>query len=46
MAVMNIDENDVDRRYFPERHIPVVKPLGLPIPVLKEGIVLLIGWFG
>ncbi|CAJ1416807.1 unnamed protein product [Effrenium voratum] len=27
VAVMNIDENDVDRRYFPERHIPVVKLL-------------------
>ena len=23
IGVMNIDENDVDRRYFPERHIPV-----------------------
>ena len=25
--VMNIDENDVDRKYFPERHIPVIKLL-------------------
>lgn len=23
IGVMNIDENDVDRRYFPEHHIPV-----------------------
>lgn len=27
VGVMNIDENEVDRRYFPERHIPVVKLL-------------------
>lgn len=27
IGVMNIDENDVDRRYFPERHIPIVKLL-------------------
>ncbi|OLQ14830.1 Galacturonosyltransferase 8 [Symbiodinium microadriaticum] len=25
--VMNIDENDVDKKYFPERHIPVIKLL-------------------
>ena len=24
---MNIDENDVDKKYFPERHIPVIKLL-------------------
>ncbi|CAE7811621.1 unnamed protein product, partial [Symbiodinium sp. CCMP2456] len=32
VGVMNIDENDVDKKYFPERHIPVIKLLVKKLP--------------
>ncbi|CAK9070476.1 unnamed protein product [Durusdinium trenchii] len=37
IGVMNIDENDVDRRYFPEHHIPVVKLL-IKTPVTEDSL--------
>ncbi|CAE8584092.1 unnamed protein product, partial [Polarella glacialis] len=31
VGIMNIDENQADRKYFPENHIPVIKLLTKPI---------------
>eukprot|EP00438_Fugacium_kawagutii_P022032 Skav212844 [mRNA] locus=scaffold325:118637:131588:+ [translate_table: standard] len=54
VGAMNIDENEVDRRYFPERHIPVVKLLkklpsddeqnDRPVVISYEGHHHLPGW--